>query len=256
MPRWPAERGTWVVLGLPWLAGTAAAGSPTALAAAVLLGAALFCAVLAREPLLWSLWRLRRGFPPRPDMAAGLRLAAAAALTVVLWFWLAPGPDHRAGIAMLALGSAGEAVLRLLRPRSWWPGVMGSAFGAAGACLAAGAARSGTGGWGLALGLGYAAGCAMCAMGIHMAKVSRGGEAASAAGALLWGWAATGALPLAAVGAPGHALPLAAAAVGMGLAHAALAQRSPRTLAFRRLGWREAAWLAAMTGMLWVGVRL
>lgn len=53
-----------------------------------------------------------------------------------------------------------------------------------------------------------------------------------------------------------RALPVAAVALGMGFLHAEVAWEQPRSRDFRRLGWREALWLATVSGLLlWAGRR-
>ena len=243
---WPSERGIWVMVGVPWLAGTLTAGGGTALALSGVFAAGLFCTVLAREPLSWTLWRRLHRYPPLPGWPAGALWGTAAVAMLSLWYLLAPAPAHLAGLAAIALGGAWEIAMRLRRARAWWPGLAGSGLTSAGAFLAAGAvAAPDPARWVAAGALAYAAACAMSAMGLHMCRVSRAADTRGPT-ALLWAWSAAGGALLVLAGSRAHAPAAAALLLGLGLLHAAMAQRQPRTRDFRRLGWREAVWLAAV----------
>ncbi len=246
----PAESGAWFVAGVPWAVGILLGHAPLA---GLWLGAALAAAVLAREPLLWSLWRRARRLPPLPGEGVAGALALLALILLAVWAgWVRSGPALGAAAAGLAAGLF-EAGLRLGNARAWWPEVPAAAVEVFGVTVAAAAPRPhGPGGLLVpAAALGYAAAAAVCAMGLHLERVPRQSRRGTArAGWLLWGWTAGAGLLLVAGGASLGAAPVTAAVVGLGLWHAAAAWRQPRTTAFRRLGWREAAWLVGIGGLL------
>lgn len=248
---WPAERGLWLIVGLPWAAGLASGPAP---AAAGLLAAALFCGVVAREPLMWSLWRRLRGFGPRADWWSATLWAVAGCALAGVWWSLSPAAAPRIGLSLVALAAAWDGGMRLWNARLWWPGVAGAAATAAGTYLAArGGAALGPVSLVVAMVLAYAAGASMCAMGLFVSRVS----GAPRAGMLLWLWTAGGGVPLTVAGLAAGALPVSALALGMGLLHAEMACQQERSLDFRRLGWREATWLATVTALvLWAGGRV
>lgn len=248
--RWPAERGIWVMLGIPWLTATLGVGTEAELGQSMLLAACLFCVALAREPLSWALWRRVRRFPPLPGWPMGVFWGAAASVLCVLWYLWVPSADHRVGWILLAAGGAWELVMRLWRARAWWPGTVSSGLIAAGVFWAAGpdlpltATR-----WVAAASLAYAAGGSVAAMGLQVARVSHTADSLGPT-VLLWAWSGLGAALLLLVGSRAHTLPASVAVAGLGLLHAMFAHRHPRTRDFRRLGWREAVWLAAVGASL------
>ncbi len=255
--RWPAERGTWVLVGLPWAAGAAAGILSGAWGPSLLLGGALFCGVMAREPLVWSLWRRTHGLPPLPEWRGGAAWAAAGLALTAAWWHLCPQPVHRVALALVLLGAAWEAGMRLIRASAWWPGIGGSALSAAGIFLAAGTAAPEPATWVAAGGIAYAVGCTVCAMGLYTSRVPQARPAArSAPTRLLWGWSAAGGVSLAIAGLTTGALTTSAMVLGMGLLHAEMAHTQPRTRNFRWLGWREALWLATVIALiLWAAGR-
>ncbi len=248
--RWPAERGIWVMVGIPWLTGTLGVGTWAQMGPSMLLAACLFCMTLAREPLSWALWRRVHRFPPLPGWPTGVFWGSAASALCVLWYVWAPAPGHRVGLILLASGGVWEVVMRLWRARAWWPGMVGSCLIAAGVFWAAGpdlpltATR-----WGIAASLAYAAGCSIAAMGLQVVRVSRTADSLGPT-VLLWAWSGLGATLLLLVGSRSHTLVASIAVAGLGLLHAVLAHRQPRTRDFRRLGWREAVWLAVIGATL------
>ena len=247
MARWPAERGTWVIVGLPWAAGTATAALDRGFGPGILLGAAIFCGVMAREPLVWSVWRRTHKVAPSPEWRRGVTWAAAALVLTAAWWHANPLPVQRAGLALALLAVGWDSAMRLVRASDWWPGVAGSACTSAGVYLAALATPPTPATWVAAASIAYAVGCTMCAMGVYTSRVPRSRPAGvTASTRLLWGWSAGGGVPLAVAGMTTGSLAIPAVALGMGLLHAKLAHKQPRTLDFRRLGWQETIWLATV----------
>ncbi len=254
MARWPSERGTWVIVGLSWTAGTAPAALGRGFGPDLLLGAAIFCGVMAREPLVWSLWRRTHKVAPSAEWRRGAAWAAAALVLTASWWHAHPLPVQRAGLALALLGVGWDSAMRLVRASAWWPGVAGSACTSAGVYLAALATPLAPATWLAAAGIGYAVGCTMCAMGVYTSRVPRSRPAGvTVSTRLLWGWSAGGGVSLAVAGMTTGCLAMPAVALGMGLLHAELAHEQPRTLDFRRLGWQETVWLATVVALiLWM----
>ena len=255
--RWPAERGLWLVLGVPWAAGAWLSHAPWP---AVWLGGAMAAAVMAREHLLSSARSVRR-HGSAPGWPRGLLWAAGASLCLGLWaWWLRPGPLPLAGVAAIVLAGLFEAALRLRNARAWWPRVPAAAVVAWGAALAAAGARGPAAHSvaAVAAAMGYAAAASVCAVELYLERIPRGGPPGrpADAGAWLWGWTAGGGGLLFSACAATGAAPVGAVALALGVLHAEMAWQQPRTLAVRRLGWREAAWLLTVAAaLMWAAGR-
>ncbi len=245
------------MLGVPWAAGTWVGHAAWA---AACLGAALAAAILAREHLLSSLWSARRRTPPRGWLRGALWVVASA-VCLAGWMWgLHPGVRPLIGAA--AIGAAGllEGALRLRNARAWWPRVPAAALAAWGAVLAAAAGRGAAGlpVAAVAAAMGYATAASVCAVELYVERMPRAGQPGRSAdaGVWLWGWTAGGGGLLFSACATVGAAPVGAVALALGVLHAEMAAQQPRTSAFRRLGWREAAWLlSTAVALLWAAGR-
>ncbi len=234
---------------MAWAAGLLATRAIPA--RGLLLGAAFACAIVAREPLLWSLWRKARGFAPRADWRRGLLFLGCAALAGAAWWRAAPAPA-RAGLLPLVAAAVWETAMRLRAARLWWPAVPAAGAAAAGAYLAAGGATA-RHPLLLAVALAHAAGEAACAMGLFLERVAGragSGSAGAIPGWLLWLWTGGGGACLLAFGWRQGAPLVGALALASGIGHAAAAWRTRPTRDFRRLGRREVFWLAATTAAM------
>ncbi len=241
------EHGAWFLVGVPWAAAMAAARAPVG---GWLLLPVLLFAVLAREPLLWVLWARRRHMPP-PAWGRGALFGVAAAACGLLWVHLGAG----ALAAACLVGSATLAALDVLARVVWSkPTAVGGLAGAlagglvATAVLASGG-RSGMAPWVIGACLAYALGVSSCAMHLFVQRVPRRAVTPPAA-ALLWGWTLGAGALVVLLGLQTSGGRAAAAVACLGLVRAEMARRQPRTIAFRRLGWREGLWLAAVGALV------
>ncbi len=251
----PTEYGAWFLVGVPWAAGMVAGRGP---AGGWLLGGALACGVAAREPLLWALWRWRRRLPAVPTWRAGVVFAVGALVAGAAW--------ARSGVdatGLFCLGAAGLLGLADVAARVLWskPTPAGSLGGAVAGGLVCPALLSGSGppapeAWLLGAGMAYIFGVSLCAMHLFLARVPRHPCGVAGMMALLWGWTVGAGTLLLAAGLWVGADRSAAMALGIGVLRAQRARRQPRTTAFRRLGWREACWIATMAALILAPVAL
>ncbi len=242
---WPAERGLWLVLGVPWVVGTLLGRDP---GRSVWLGLALSAALVAREPFLWALWCRRRSLPPPRAWARSAAWGLLALPTAAIWAVRgAAGSATALAGAGLVAAAAFEAAVRVADARAWWAGVPAAATAAAATLVAAAGPRGAPSPAVLpaALAVGYLAALSMVVVGLSLERVPRRPSGRRREGAVrwLWGWSVLAGGALLLVGARAGAGPLAAASLGLGWWHAFRAWRRPRTLDFRRLGRQEALWL-------------
>ncbi len=243
-----AERGAWFVVGVPWAAAMVVARGP---AEGWLLLPPLVLGVLAREPVMWSLWALRRRLPPPVPWGPGLWFGLAAAASVLVWGASGVGAAAVASAAAAAVLGAVEVLTRVLRSR---PTPLGGIAGAVGGGAVTLAVLSGAGSptptaWALGACLAYTLAISSLALHLSVRRVPRRADPAPGC-RLLWGWTIGAGAALLLLGAQAGCVWTAALAVGLGLVRAEIARRQPRTTAFRRLGWREAVWLGMVGALL------
>lgn len=243
-----AERGAWFLVGVPWLAAMVVGGAPVS---GWFLVPTLVFGVLAREPLMWAAWALRRRLPVPPAWRFGVVFAMMAAASTVLWTRSAVGWPALAPLAASVGLTAVDMGARVVMSK---PTALGGLAGAvAGGCIATTvmlvAGRPAALAWVLGACLAYGLGISSCALHLSLQRVPRRATGTSAA-VLLWGWTVVAGGALILMGLHTTAERVAVASVCLGLVRAELARRQPRTTAFRRLGWREGVWLVAMSALV------
>jgi hypothetical protein len=243
-----AERGAWFLVGIPWLAAMVVGGAPVS---GWFLVPPLVFGVLAREPLMWTLWACRRRLPVPPAWRLGIVFAMMAVASTVLWARSAVGWPAFACLAASVGLTAVDVGARVVWSK---PTAVGGLAGAvAGGCIATtvmlAAGRPAPLAWVLGACLAYGLGISSCALHLSMQRVPRRASTTSAA-VLLWWWTVVAGSALILMGLHTTGERAAVAAVCLGMVRAELARRQPRTTAFRRLGWREGVWLVAMSALV------
>jgi hypothetical protein len=185
-----AERGAWFMVGVPWATAMAVARAP---AEGWLLLPPLALAILARGPVMWSIWALRRRPPVTATWRRRLWFGLAACGGFLVWARRGVGAAAVASAAVAAGWSAVEVLARILWSRPVPQCGLGGALGGGAVALAvlsaAGAAPPVA--WALGGCLAYASGVSTLGMHLVLQRVPRAaptGPAASPAPRISAAW--------------------------------------------------------------------